>query len=69
LPEAERLEWTCAPQEVAKLDEDRKLAAIAEYGSQVRAFGGMERVSAFMRRAHRMIGGELTWTCRPGSPR
>ena len=23
LPEAERLEWTCVPQEVAKLDEDR----------------------------------------------
>jgi LmbE family N-acetylglucosaminyl deacetylase len=69
LPEAERLEWTCVPQEVAKLDEDRKIAAIAEYGSQVRAFGGMERVNAFVRRAHKMMGGELTWTCRPGSPR
>ena len=69
LPEADRLEWTCVPQEVAKLDEDRKLEAISQYGSQVRAFGGMDRVSAFVRRAHKIMGGELTWTCRPGSPR
>jgi LmbE family N-acetylglucosaminyl deacetylase len=69
LPEADRLEWTCVPENVATRDEDRKLDAIAQYGSQVRAFGGMERVTAFVRRAHKMMGGELTWTCRPGSPR
>jgi hypothetical protein len=41
LPEIDRLEWTCVPQEVARFDEDKKLAAIGEYGSQVRAFGGV----------------------------
>lgn len=69
LPEAARLDWTPAPHEVAGVDEERKLAAIAEYGSQVRAFGGMSRVRAFVRRAHRVMGGEVIWSCRPGVPR
>jgi LmbE family N-acetylglucosaminyl deacetylase len=69
LPEAERLDWTCTPRAVATADEDRKLAAIGEYGSQVRAFGGMERVTAFVRRGHKMLGGEPIWSCRPGSPK
>jgi len=68
LPEAARLDWTCAPQEVSSADEERKLLAIAEYGSQVRAFGGMNRVRAFVGRAHRVMGGELIWSCRPGVP-
>ncbi len=65
LPEAARLDWTCTPQAIAPADEERKLAAIAEYASQVRAFGGMARVRAFVRRAHRVLGGEPIWTCRP----
>jgi hypothetical protein len=69
LPEAARLEWTCASHAVAAGDEQRKLTAIAEYGSQVRAFGGIERVRAFVRRGHAMLGGEPIWSCRPGSPR
>jgi LmbE family N-acetylglucosaminyl deacetylase len=69
LPEADRLDWTCTPREVGTLDETNKLAAIAEYGSQVRAFGGIERVSAFVRRGHKMLGGEPIWSCRPASPR
>jgi hypothetical protein len=69
LPEAGRLDWTCAPGAVAVSDEDRKLAAIAEYGSQVRAFGGMDRVRAFVRRGHKMLGGEPIWSCRPSSPK
>jgi LmbE family N-acetylglucosaminyl deacetylase len=68
LPEIDRLEWTCMPQQLARIDEDRKLAAIGEYGSQVRAFGGMERLNAFVRRAHKIMGGEQIWTCRPASP-
>ena len=68
LPEAERLEWTCTPRAVAAADEHNKLAAIAEYASQVRAFGGIERVSAFVRRGHKMLGGEPIWSCRPGTP-
>ena len=67
LPEADRLEWTCTPHEVSAGDETRKLAAIAEYGSQVRAFGGIERVRAFVHRGHQMLGGEPIWACRPSS--
>ncbi|HEY5944751.1 MAG TPA: PIG-L family deacetylase [Kofleriaceae bacterium] len=69
LPEADRLEWTCTPRTVGIADENRKLAAISEYTSQVRAFGGMDRVSAFVRRGHKMLGGEPVWSCRPGSPK
>jgi LmbE family N-acetylglucosaminyl deacetylase len=69
LPEAERLDWTCAPRVVTSANEDRKLAAISEYVSQVRAFGGMERVSAFVRRGHKMLGGEPIWSCRLSSPK
>jgi LmbE family N-acetylglucosaminyl deacetylase len=65
LPEADRLEWTCTPHAVASADEERKLAAIAEYGSQVRAFGGMDRVRAFVHRAHKVLGGEPIWSCHP----
>ncbi|HEY5927587.1 MAG TPA: PIG-L family deacetylase [Kofleriaceae bacterium] len=64
LPEADRLDWTCTPSTVATADEDKKLAAISEYVSQVRAFGGMERVSSFIRRGHAMLGGEPIWSCR-----
>ncbi len=69
LPEADRLDWRCTPHAVSTADEDRKLAAIAEYGSQVRAFGGIERVRAFVRRGHAMLGGEPIWSCRPSSPK
>jgi LmbE family N-acetylglucosaminyl deacetylase len=69
LPEAERLDWTCTARTVGAADEDRKLAAIAEYVSQVRAFGGMDRVRAFVRRGHKMLGGEPIWSCKPSTPR
>lgn len=65
LPEAARLEWTCTPHAVASVDEERKLEAIAQYGSQVRAFGGMDRVRAFIHRAHQVLGGEPIWSCHP----
>jgi LmbE family N-acetylglucosaminyl deacetylase len=65
LPEAARLEWTCTPHAVAVADEERKLEAIAQYASQVRAFGGMERVRAFVHQAHAALGGEPTWVCHP----
>jgi LmbE family N-acetylglucosaminyl deacetylase len=69
LPEAARLDWTCRPQPIAAADEDRKLAAVACYGSQVQAFGGEARVRAFLKRGHRAVGGEALWTCRPGQAR
>jgi LmbE family N-acetylglucosaminyl deacetylase len=67
LPEVDRLEWTCTPHVVASADEDNKLAAISEYGSQVRAFGGMDRVRSFVRRGHQMLGGEPIWSCQPAN--
>jgi hypothetical protein len=67
LPEADRLDWRCAPEPVARVDEDRKLAAIEQYGSQVRAFGGISRVRAFVRRGHAALGGEPIWSCRLAS--
>lgn len=67
LPEVARLAWTCTPAPLSDTDEERKLSAVAEYESQVRAFGGLPRVRAFMRRGHRALGGEPLWTCRPGS--
>jgi len=67
LPEADRLDWQCTAHDVATADEERKLAAIAQYTSQVRAFGGIERVRAFVKRGHKMLGGEPIWSCRPGS--
>ena len=68
LPEAARLDWTCTPQVVAPSEETQKLAAIAEYHSQVRAFGGIERVRAFVTRGHKALGGEPIWSCRPRTP-
>ncbi|MGE5181422.1 MAG: PIG-L deacetylase family protein [Acidobacteriota bacterium] len=67
LPEAARLAWTCTPQAVAPSEEEHKLAAIAEYHSQVRAFGGMPRVRAFVKRGHRALGGEPIWSCKPAT--
>jgi len=69
LPEVARLDWTCAPAALDGGDEARKLAAVAEYGSQVHAFGGVDRVRAFMRRGHRALGGEPVWACRPRGAR
>ncbi len=54
------LDWRCEPAAVDGF-EDAKLAAIAEYRSQVAAFGGMKRLSAFVRRGHAATGGEPIW--------
>ncbi|HUQ01701.1 MAG TPA: PIG-L family deacetylase [Kofleriaceae bacterium] len=59
-PALRDLDWRCEPAPVERF-EDAKLAAIAEYGSQVAAFGGMARLSAFMRRGHALTGGEPIW--------
>jgi len=67
LPEVARLDWTCTPVALDAADEERKLGAVAEYSSQVKAFGGVDSVRAFMRRGHRALGGEPVWTCRPGT--
>jgi LmbE family N-acetylglucosaminyl deacetylase len=64
IPEAAKLDWTCSPNPISEADETRKLAAIAEYGSQVTVFGGLANVKRFMNRGHRMLGGEPLWSCR-----
>lgn len=69
LPEVARMDWVCTPAELTDADEERKLTAVAEYESQVRAFGGLPRVRAFMHRGHRALGGEPLWSVRPGTSR
>jgi LmbE family N-acetylglucosaminyl deacetylase len=66
VPEVAGLAWSC---EVAPADgyEDAKLAAIAAYASQVVVFGGMHRVDPFIRRAHRLLGGEPLWRATPAT--
>ena len=65
LPEIARFDWTSESVPLSPMDEDRKLAAVAEYDSQVKTFGGIHRVRPFLRRGHRILDGELIWTCRP----
>ena len=67
LPESEQLHWVCVAVPVAADDERRKLAACAEYASQVRAFGGPEVVSKFTRAGHAALGGEVFWQAAPAT--
>jgi LmbE family N-acetylglucosaminyl deacetylase len=60
-PAAEQLRWSCAAGPVHADDERRKLDAVAEYASQVKAFGGMDVVSAFIKQGHSILGGEPIW--------
>jgi LmbE family N-acetylglucosaminyl deacetylase len=46
--------------------EARKLDAVARYGSQVRAFGGMGGVARTLRAYHRRCGGEPLWRAELG---
>lgn len=59
-PALRELDWRCEPAAVDGF-EDAKLAAIADYRSQVAAFGGLARLSAFVRRGHAATGGEPIW--------
>lgn len=59
-PALRGLDWRCEPAAVDGF-EDAKLAAIAEYRSQVATFGGMDRLAAFVRRGHAATGGEPIW--------
>lgn len=65
LPEFTGLGWSCEPEPVTGY-ERAKLAAVAEYRSQLPALGGVRRVGALLGRAHRLRGGELIWYARPG---
>lgn len=65
LPDAAQLDWTCEPAPMSAADEERKLAAVGEYGSQINTFGGIDRMRPFLRRAHRVLGGEPIWTAAP----
>lgn len=60
LPALRELAWRCEPAPVDRF-EDTKLAAIAQYRSQVEEFGGMDRLTAFMKRGHAITGGEPIW--------
>ena len=52
LPEVTRLLWTSTDLQLDPDDQRRKLAALAEYTSQVTAFGGMPTLEAFLRQVH-----------------
>ena len=61
VPEVTRLRWSCTDAPVHPNDEQKKLTAVAEYTSQVKSFGGMPAVSAFMRQVHVALNGEPIW--------
>jgi len=61
LPEVTRLLWTSTDLQLDPDDERRKLAALAEYRSQVTAFGGMPTLEAFLRQVHVALNGEPIW--------
>ena len=64
VPDAAALRWISVPEPCGE-HERQKLAAVAEYRSQVRAFGGIHHVSPFLARAHEVLGGEPIWFARP----
>ncbi len=64
LPGTGALDWRCEPHPTAG-HERAKLAAVAEYRSQLPALGGRSRLEALLERAHRVRGGELIWRVHP----
>jgi hypothetical protein len=67
LADAAHLQWSCTDAPLQADEERRQLAAIAEYTSQVKAFGGMAAVCAFLRQVHIAVNGEPFWQARPGN--
>ena len=61
VPEVSHLAWSHTDAPVDPDHEHRKLTAVAEYTSQVKAFGGLHTVSAFIRQVHRALNGEPIW--------
>ena len=61
-PPVARARWS--PEPAMVLDEPRKLAAVAQYSSQTRAFGGMTGVAAALRAYHAWWRGEPLWRAR-----
>ncbi len=58
---AGRLSWRCEAIPLGE-HESRKLEAVFDYRSQVRALGGEERIERLLRRYHRLWGGgEPLW--------
>lgn len=60
LPETAQLNWCCSVESMGEF-ENAKLDAVAEYRTQVDSIGGFTRVRSFLRRAHKLRGGELVW--------
>lgn len=57
LPGIARFDWESEPAPLSATDGERKLAAVAEHGSQVKTLGGIDRVRRFLRRGHgRWVG-------------
>jgi LmbE family N-acetylglucosaminyl deacetylase len=64
LPEVAELDWqaTVVPGEMQV-----KLRALAEYRSQVAAFGGLRRIRAFLQGGYAAFGGEVVWRGVPSA--
>ena len=59
------LDWHAERHPVDGWAQDRHLAAVAEYGSQTPALGGMHQLAPMIRRAHQVRGGDLIWWAQP----
>lgn len=67
VPSARSMSWRWEARDVTGY-EPAKLAAVAQYGSQVSRLGGQRRLEAVLRRAHRTRGGEILWRVNNRSP-
>ena len=67
VPSARSMSWHWEARDVTGY-EPAKLAAVAQYGSQVSRLGGQRRLEAVLRRAHRTRGGEILWRVNNRSP-
>lgn len=64
LPAVNSLRWSVSSEPVGAF-ESVKLDAVAEYGSQIDAFGGMKRLAPWIARAHTALNGEPIWRATP----
>lgn len=65
LPAVSSLRWSVSSEPVGAF-ESAKLGAVAEYRSQIDAFGGMKRLAPWIARAHTALNGEPVWRAAPG---
>ncbi len=65
VPGSSALTWRSQRYPVDGWSQERQLAAVKEYRSQIPALGGMVQLAGILRRAHRVRGGDVIWSTRP----